>query len=165
MKKLTSILVIWLLMGIVFAQEDTTETPPGEEDAGAIGPEDGILYAFDKVADNIAEFLSRIGGEETHANTIRRIVAERRAEHLRLLRLKNEGEITAQEFSKMVSGLNEQIQKKEQALSKAEEKIAAKGNAPSEPGSTSGQKGNSAEKGSTATNTAQKGQSAGKGNQ
>ena len=156
MKKYISILVILLLASVVVAQE---EDPPEEEEAGGIGPEHGFLHALDRVGDNIVAFLARIGGEETHANAIRRIVAERRAEHLRLLRLKQEGEITPQEFSKMVSGLNEQIQKKEQALNKAEEKIATKeakkqGNIPTEPATISEQKGN----------TGDKGNSAGKGN-
>jgi len=119
MKKYISILVIILLMPLAIAQEEAPEeeAPEEEEDAGAIGPEHGFLHALDIVADNIAAFLSRIGGEETHANTVRRIVAERRAEHLRILRLKKEGEITSQEYSKMVSGLNKQIGKKEKELS------------------------------------------------
>ena len=157
MKKYISVLVILLLATVVVAQE---EPPEEEEEAGGIGPEHGFLHAFDIVADNIAAFLSRIGGEKTHANTVRRIVAERRAEHLRLLRLKNEGEITSQEFSKMVSGLNEQIQKKEQALNKAEERIAEKeakqkGNIPAEPASISEQKSSMG---------SEKGKSAGKDN-
>lgn len=137
MKKYTSILVILLLAVTVVAQE---AAPEEEEEAGGIGPEHGFLHAFDRVADNIAAFLARIGGEEAHANAVRRIVAERRAEHLRLLRLKKEGEITSQEFSKMTSSLNEQIAKKEQTLEKIQERKIAKeskqkGNIPTEPSS------------------------------
>lgn len=138
MKKYISILVILLLVFTVFAQfegipeEEPVEEEPSEEEplegepseeeeeAGVIGPEHGFLHALDIVADNIAAFLSRIGGEETHANVVRRIVAERRAEHLRLLRLKKEGEITSQEFAKSVSSLNKQISKKEKQLGEEE---------------------------------------------
>jgi len=120
MKKLLSIFVMCLFVPLVIAQEETptpAEISKGEEEAGSIGPENGFLYTFDIVADNIAAFLSRIGGEETHANTVRRIIAERRAEHLRILKLKQEGSITQEEYSDMVSGLNKQISKKEQEIS------------------------------------------------
>ena len=147
MKKYISILVILLLVSLTFAiqGEEPEEVPEGDEgEAGAIGPEHGVLHALDRVADNIAAFLARIGGEETHANAVRRIVAERRAEHLRLLRLKKEGKITSQEFAKMVSSLQKQIGKKEEVLAKSEQKIAEKkagkasGGKPTSPGKSAG---------------------------
>lgn len=138
MKKYAIMIGILLLMPLVYAQEEGAvaeeegavvgeeEVVVGEEDAGAIGPEHGFLHAFDIVADNIKAFLSRIGGDETHANVVRKVVAERRAEHLRLLRLKQTGEISAEEFARGVSGLEKQIGKKEEALKKVEERIETK---------------------------------------
>jgi len=121
MKKIIVLMMIFLMLPLAYSQDD------GEEDeAGAIGPEHGFLHAFDIVADNIVAFLSRIGGEETHANVVRRIVAERRAEHLRLLTLKNSGEITAQEFAKMTSSLQKHIDKKEAEQKKAEQAVEQK---------------------------------------
>jgi len=119
------IISLILFLPLVLAQEtDTTE------DAGLIGPENPILHAFDRVADNIVAFLSRIGGADNHANAVRRIVAERRAEHVRLLQLKNDGEITPEEFAKWNVKAEKNIEKKEQVLinaeAAAEKKAAAK---------------------------------------
>lgn len=112
--KWTIILIsIILLLPLAYAQD--------EEEAGSVGPEDGWLHAFDVVSDNIRAFLSRIGPEETHANTVRRIVAERRAEQRRLLTLKESGEITGEEYAKMVTAVQKQIDKKEEEQQKAEQ--------------------------------------------
>jgi len=114
MKKILIFSII-LLLPFAYAQEEESD------EAGSIGPEHGWLHAFDIVSDNIKAFLSRIGSEETHANAVRRIVAERRAEQRRLLTLMKNDEITPQEYASMVSELQKHIDKKEQEQRNAEQ--------------------------------------------